>query len=545
MSNSIPRLPRPRNERALSYAPGTPERAEIERQLRRASSETHEVPLIVGGKEVRTGDLGRCLVPHRHRQVLATYHRAGEAEVARAIQAAIEAKPEWEAQPWEQRVAVFLKAAELLAGPWRQVINAATMLNQGKTVHQAEIDAACELTDFLRHNAYFASEILAEQPYNDDPSVWNRLDHRPLEGFVFAVSPFNFTSIAGNLASSAAMLGNTVVWKPASTAVYSGYLLMRLFEAAGLPPGVINFVPGQGGVVGDAVLDSEHLAGVNFTGSTETFNALWKGVAARLDRYRTYPRLVGETGGKNFVFAHPSADVGALVTALVRGAFEYQGQKCSAASRAYIPESLWGSVCERLVEDVATIKCGPVEDFRCFLGAVIDRQAFDRISGYIDLARNSADAKILAGGKRDCREGYFIEPTLIVTEDPRFVTMQEEIFGPVLTLYRYAGRDLDRALELCATTSPYGLTGAFFAQDRSAIAQAEGVLRHSAGMFYINDKPTGAVVGQQPFGGARASGTNDKAGGKSYLLRWLSQRTVKESLRPSTDYRYPYMKLVK
>lgn len=541
MSNSVPNLTRPRNETVLSYARGTPERAEVEQQLSVMSRQTHEVPVIISGKNVETGQMGHCYVPHRHRQVLADYHRAGQGEVSAAVQAAMQAKPAWEAIPWEHRLSVFLKAADLLAGPWRQIINAATMLNQSKTVHQAEIDAACELADFIRYNAYFAAQIFSEQPVNEDAGVWNRAEYRPLEGFVFVVSPFNFTAIAGNLTSSAAMLGNTVVWKPASTALYSGYLLMRLFEQAGLPPGVINFVPGQGRLVGDMVLDSEDLGGVSFTGSTGAFNSIWQGVAARLSRYQSYPRLVGETGGKNYVFAHPSADVAPLVTALVRGAFEYQGQKCSAASRAYIPESLWGETCERLVQEIATIRCGAVEDFECFMGAVIDRASYDNISRYIDAARSSSSSRILAGGKCDCSEGYFIEPTLIVAEDPRFVTMQEELFGPVLTIHKYPDRRLAEAMELCATTSPYGLTGAFFAQDRAAIVEAERFFRHTTGMFYINDKPTGAVVGQQPFGGARASGTNDKAGGKHSLLRWISQRTIKESFYPPTDYRYPYM----
>ena len=458
-----------------------------------------------------------------------------------AIEAALEARRTWAAMDPHDRAAIFLRAADLLAGPWRQALNAATMLGQSKTPHQAEIDAACETADFWRFNPWFMERILSEQPISP-PGQWNRLEYRPLEGFVLAVTPFNFTSIAANLPTAPALMGNTVVWKPASSAVYSAWQIMKLLEAAGLPPGVVNFVPGPGRAVGDPALASPDLGGLHFTGSTQVFQGMWRTVGENLARYRGYPRLVGETGGKDFVFVHPSADVDAAAVALVRGAFEYQGQKCSAVSRAYVPESLWPQLRDRLLGMVAEIKMGEVEDFRTFMGAVIDRDAFERIRKAIGVARSSSQAKILAGGRCDDARGFFVEPTVVETVNPRFQLMEEEIFGPVLLLYVYADIRLDEALELCATTSPYGLTGAVFARDRDAIADLTRRLVDAAGNFYVNDKPTGAVVGQQPFGGARASGTNDKAGSLANLLRWTSIRTIKETFDPPTRFEYPYMR---
>jgi 1-pyrroline-5-carboxylate dehydrogenase len=540
MVNASLKVERPVNEKVLTYGPGTPEREAIKSALKNMSESTIEIPLIIGGKEVRTGKTAKCVMPHNHRHVLATYHLAGEEEVRAAVESALKAKEEWENTPWEHRMFIFRKASELVSGPWRSTLNAATMLGQSKTVYQAEIDSACELTDFFRFNCYYASEIYAEQP-SSTPDAYNRNEHRPLEGFVFAVTPFNFTAIAGNLASAPALMGNTVVWKPASSAVYSAYHLMKLYKAAGLPDGVINFVPGPGKLVGDAVMASPDLSGVHFTGSTETFQTLWSTAGKNLRNYKTYPRLVGETGGKDFVFAHASADVKALAVALVRGAFEYQGQKCSAASRAYIPASLWPRLKDLMLDMIAEIKVGDVRDFTNFMSAVIDKASFDNIGRYLDYARNASDAEIICGGTLDDSEGYFVQPTVILTKNPRFKTMEEEIFGPVLTVYVYEDKELDETLRLCDATSPYGLTGSIFAQDRYAIVKMEQALRHAAGNFYINDKPTGAVVGQQPFGGARASGTNDKAGSKLNLLRWVSPRTIKETFNPAVDFRYPHM----
>ncbi|BCW93324.1 MAG: 1-pyrroline-5-carboxylate dehydrogenase [Thermoanaerobaculum sp.] len=539
MSGSF-RIPKPINEPVKQYAPGSPERASLKKKLAEMRSQEIEIPLIIGGKEVRTGRLGTCVMPHRHGHVLAKYHKAGPQEVAMAIEAALAAHKTWSRMAWHDRAAIFLKAAELLAGPWRDTLNAATMLGQSKTVFQAEIDSACEIIDFWRYNPYFMQQIYDDQPFSP-LGQWNRVEYRPLEGFVFAVTPFNFTSIGANLPTSPALMGNTVVWKPASTAVYSAYFTMKLLEAAGLPAGVINFVVGSGGEVGNPVLASEHLAGLHFTGSTATFQAMWRTIAENLPRYRSYPRVVGETGGKDFVFAHASADVPALVTALVRGAFEYQGQKCSAASRAYIPASLWPQVKEQLLAQVAEIKVGDVEDFRNFMGAVIDRAAFDSIVSYIEYAKSSPDAEILAGGTYDASTGYFIQPTVVLAKDHNLKLMQEEIFGPVLTLFVYPDEKLDEALTLCDQGSPYALTGSVFAQDRQAIAYITERLRDAAGNFYINDKPTGAVVGQQPFGGARASGTNDKAGSMWNLIRWTSPRAIKETFVPPTHFAYPFM----
>jgi len=540
VSNAVFKIEKPKNEPVLSYAPGTKEREELKARLVELRTQEIEIPLIIGGKEVRTGKLGMCIIPHNKEVVIGRYHMAGEKEVNDAIEAALAARHDWESMPWEHRASIFLKAAEMLAGPCRSTINAATMLCQSKTAYQAEIDSACELIDMLKFNAYFLNEIYKEQPESTKDS-WNRMEYRALEGFVFAVTPFNFTSIAGNLPTSAAMAGNVVLWKPASSAVYSAYHVMTILRKAGLPDGVINFIPGPGNVLGSIALLNPWLAGVHFTGSTATFQSMWQTVGQNLSNYRTYPRLVGETGGKDFVFVHPSADLEPLVTALVRGAFEFQGQKCSAASRAYVPESMWPALKKRLVEEISTIKMGDIEDFTNFMGAVIDAQAFRSIKGYIDYAKESPEAEIICGGNADDSVGFFIEPTVIVTTNPRFKTMEEEIFGPVLTIYIYKDEEIEEALDLCDSTSIYGLTGAVFAQDREAIVKIEKRLTHAAGNFYINDKPTGAVIAQQPFGGARASGTNDKAGSKINMMRWVSPRAIKEHLNPPVGYRYPFM----
>ena len=541
MSNAIFSLAVPENEPVRSYAPGSPEKKSLKKRLDEMLSEEIEIPLIIGGKEVRTGDTGKAVCPHDHGQVLATYHQAGAAEVEAAAKAAKEAWRDWSETSWEERAAVLLRAADLLAGPWRDTLNGSTMLNQSKTCFQAEIDAACELIDFWRFNPYFMRGIYTDQPPWSSPGTWNRLEYRALEGFVFAVSPFNFTSIGGNLPTAPALMGNTVLWKPASTSVYSNYYLMKLLQAAGLPDGVVNFLPGKASKVGDPALAHPEFAGIHFTGSTPVFQAMWKTIAGNLPNYQSYPRIVGETGGKNFVFAHPSANVTAYATALVRGAFEYQGQKCSAGSRAYVPRSLWDRVKKVMTGQIEDIKMGSPLDFRNFMAAVIDESSFDRIMGYIDYAKNSSDAEILTGGKGDKSKGYFIEPTVVVTTDPRFKLMKEEIFGPVLTVYVYEDSELEKTLELVDTTSPYALTGAVFAEDRKVVADLSKALRHAAGNFYVNDKPTGAVVGQQPFGGARASGTNDKAGSMTNLLRWTSLRAIKENFVPPHDFRYPYM----
>lgn len=540
MHNSVARIPPPVNEPVLSYAPGSHERIALKAKLDEMLGQELDIPLVIGGKEIRTGRTAQAVCPFDHGHVLANFHQAGPEEVEMAIAASLAAREAWSEMPWEQRMSIFLKAAELLATTWRSTLNAATMLNQAKTAIQAEIDSACELIDFWRFNVHFAQQIYEQQPISSK-GVWNRLEFRALEGFVFAVTPFNFTAIGGNLPTAPAMMGNTVVWKPASTAVLSSYYTLKILEAAGLPPGVINFVPGRGAEVGDPVLRSPHLAGIHFTGSTGTFNNMWRTIADNVDKYKTYPRIVGETGGKDFIFAHPSADVPSLVTALLRGAFEYQGQKCSAASRAYVPRSLWPAVSSELKAQVESIQMGSPLDFRNFMSAVIDRGAFRTITGAIARAKESADCEILVGGNWDDSKGYFIEPTVIVAKDPRYETMEVELFGPVLTIYVYDDADLAGALHLCDTTSPYALTGAIFAQDRQAIVELSKALRNAAGNFYINDKCTGAVVGQQPFGGARASGTNDKAGSIFNLLRWVSQRSIKETFVPPTEYRYPHM----
>jgi len=539
--HGIFRVPEPYNEPVRSYAPGTPEREELRVRLTEMEKDQLDIPLIIGGEEIRTGNTFDAVEPHNRSHVLASVHKGGAKEVERAINAAAEAWNDWSRTPWEERAAVLLRAAELLAGPWRQTLNAATMLGQSKTAHQAEIDAACELVDFWRFNVKYMTRIYEEQPVSS-PGVWNRLEYRPLEGFVFAVTPFNFTAIGGNLPTSVALMGNTVVWKPASTAAYSAYFLMKLYEEAGLPPGVINLVSGSGAEIGDPALASPHLAGIHFTGSTAVFNGMWQTVGSNLDHYRNYPRIVGETGGKDFIVAHPSADVDAVATAIVRGSFEYQGQKCSAASRVFAPSNLWPALKERLVEEVKGLKVGNVTDFQNFMGAVIDGNSFKTQKAAIDEAKAAnGKASVLVGGGYDDSEGYFVEPTVIETSDPGFRTLKEELFGPVVTAFVYPEKQYEQTLDLIDGGAPYGLTGAVFSRDRSAVDTAHERLRYAAGNFYVNDKPTGAVVGQQPFGGGRASGTNDKAGSMWNLIRWVSPRTVKELFVPPTDYRYPYM----
>ena len=541
MDEALFTLSMPDNEPILDYAPGSRERKSLKQELDELKSKEIEIPLIVGGKEIRTGDLGRCVMPHEHGHTLAVYHKAGPKEIELAVDAAKAAWKSWSYMPWSERVSVFLKAAELLSGPWRDKLNAATILSQSKTVQQAEIDAACEMIDFFRFNGHFADRIYSEQPASA-LGIWDRLEWRPLEGFIFSVSPFNFTSIAGNLAGAPAVMGNTVIWKPASSAVYSGYYVMKLLEDAGIPGGVINFLPGSGHQLGGRILKSPDLAGVHFTGSTKTFQEIWSAVGRNISHYRSYPRLVGETGGKDFIMAHHSADADALITALVIGAFEYQGQKCSAASRAYIPDKLWPRVKAGLMDMIPKIKVGDPSDFTNFMGAVIDERAFDKIDSYIEFARVSSEAEIITGGTNDKIRGYFVSPTVVHTNKPHFKLMEEEIFGPVLTLYVYPEEKYDEILKVCDSTSPYALTGSIFARDRNAIHQAHRDLRHAAGNFYVNDKPTGAVVGMQPFGGSRLSGTNDKAGSMLNLLRWVTPRTIKENFVPPVNYEYPHMK---
>jgi len=534
----VRRVPEPINEPINSYAPGTPQRAELKARLKSMAAEKVDIPLIIGGREIRTGNLHDVVMPHDHGHVLGQYHLAGPEHIQQAIAAAAAARREWSAWPWEDRAAVLLRAAELLATTWRSTMNAATMLGQSKTAFQSEIDAACEMIDFWRFNTYFAQELYQEQPISS-PGVWNAMEYRNLEGFIYAVSPFNFTAIGGNLTTAPALMGNTVIWKPSHAAMLSSYYTYRVLEAAGLPPGVINFLPGEAAGITNALLDSPEFGGIHFTGSTAVFNSMWKKVGENMGRYRTYPRLVGETGGKDFVVAHPSADPQEVAVALARGAFEYQGQKCSAASRTYIPQSLWNEVRDRTVAMMKDFKVGDVRDFRNFMGAVIDKKAFTKISEYLDDAKKNA--KVIQGGTARGDKGYFIEPTLLQTEDPAYRLLCEEIFGPVVTVSVYDDARWEQTLSLVDRTSPYALTGAVFARDRAAVTQAMFTLRNAAGNFYINDKPTGAVVGQQPFGGARASGTNDKAGSKLNLVRWVSPRSVKETLAPPTDYRYPFM----
>jgi 1-pyrroline-5-carboxylate dehydrogenase len=534
----IRRVPQPVNDPNRSYLPGSPERADLKARLKSMAAEKLDIPLVIGGREIRTGRTQQSVMPHDHKHVLADYHLAEPQHVEQAIAAAAAAQKEWASWAWEDRAAVFLKAAELLATSWRSTLNAATMLGQSKTVFQAEIDAASELVDFWRFNSAYAQEIYSDQPVSS-PGLWNQLEYRPLEGFVYAVTPFNFTAIAGNLPAAPALMGNTVVWKPASSAMLSAYYLMLLFQEAGLPPGVINFVPGEASKVSDVLLNSPDLAGVHFTGSTAVFQMMWRKIGENISRYKTYPRLVGETGGKDFIVAHASADPEALAVAIARGGFEYQGQKCSAASRVYVPQSLWPKVRDRVIAIMREMRMGDVRDFRTFIGAVIDKKAFASISGYLDDAKKNA--KVLQGGVAKGDSGYFIEPTLVETADPGYRLLCEEIFGPVVTAYAYPDAKWDDTLKIIDQTSPYALTGAVFSQDRTALRHAMGVLRNAAGNFYVNDKPTGAVVGQQPFGGSRGSGTNDKAGSKMNLMRWVSARTVKENFAPPRDYRYAYM----
>ena len=534
----IRRVPAPVNEPVKAYAPGSPERRELKARLKQMAGERADIPLIIGGREIRTGDTAQAVMPHAHRHVLADWHRATPQHVEEAIAAARVARTEWANWAWEDRAAVFLKAAELLATTWRATLNAATMLGQSKTVFQAEIDSACELIDFLRYNPFYAQELYAEQPLSSS-AMWNQLDYRALEGFVYAVTPFNFTSIAGNLPTAPALMGNTVIWKPASTAMLSAYYIMKLLEEAGLPPGVINLVAGDPQAISDVTLGHRDLAGVHFTGSTAVFNSMWKTIGANMSGYASYPRIVGETGGKDFILAHASADPQALAVAIARGGFEYQGQKCSAVSRIYVPRSLWADVRDRTVAMMQEMRVGDVADFRNFVGAVIDRKAFRKISDYIAHAKENAT--IVAGGRTDEATGYFVHPTLIETRDPAYRLLCEEIFGPVVTAYVYDDARWDDTLRVIDTTSPYALTGAVFANDRRAVREAMMALRNAAGNFYVNDKPTGAVVGQQPFGGARGSGTNDKAGSKLNLVRWVSPRAIKETFSPPTDYKYPFM----
>ena len=540
MNNAIYSFREPKNEPVLSYEPGSRERELLVEELGRQYGGEIEIPLFIGGKEIRTGKTGKVIMPSYHGHVLATYHMAGEKEIEMAINAALGAKCEWMTLAWPERAAIMIKAAELISKKYRFVINAATMLGQGKNVYQAEIDSACETIDYLRFNSFFASKIYEEQPLSDDRSI-NRLEYRPLEGFIYTITPFNFTAIASNLNTSVALMGNTTVWKPASTSLLSNYYFMNILKEAGLPDGVINFVPGPGSLISSIVLKHPELAGIHFTGSNSTFNQLWKQVSDNLSVYRSYPKIVGETGGKDFIFAHNSADPLALAAAIARGAFEYQGQKCSAASRAYIPASLWGKVEENLLGMLKEAKTGGEMDFGSVINSVIDEAAFDRVMSYIDLAGNSPEARIVAGGKGDKSKGYFIEPTVIVVTDPHFKTMEEEIFGPVISIFIYDDEKYTETLRLCDSTSPYGLTGSIFSNDKYAMIHACRTLRYAAGNFYINDKPPGAMVGQQPFGGARASGTNDKAGSYLNLTRWTSPRTIKETLIPASDFRYPFM----
>jgi 1-pyrroline-5-carboxylate dehydrogenase len=536
--NGNRRVPPPANEPVKSYAPGTPERTELKSGLASMAAERIEIPVVIGGKELRSGKLAQAVMPHNHSHVLADWHMATPEMLQKAVTASAEARKEWSSWPWGDRAAVFLKAAELLTTTHRQTLNAATMLGQSKTPFQAEIDSACELIDFWRFNPYYAEQLYDQQPLSDH-TMWNQLDYRGLEGFVYAVTPFNFTSIAGNLPTAPALMGNTVIWKPAATAILSAWYIYKLLEEAGLPPGVINFVPGDPVMVSDALLSHRELAGVHFTGSTNVFNSMWKTIGANMSSFRSYPRIVGETGGKDFIVAHASADVDALAVAIARGGFEFQGQKCSAASRVYIPESIWPRVKDRVVGIMQQLRMGDPTDFRNFMGAVIDNRAFKKISDYVEHGR--ANASIVQGGVAKGDTGYFIEPTLIETRDPSYKLLCEEIFGPVVTAHVYRDSEYEEMLRTVDRTSPYALTGAIFAQDRSAVRTAMSILRDSAGNFYINDKPTGAVVGQQPFGGARGSGTNDKAGSQLNLVRWVSARSVKETFSPPHDFRYPYM----
>ena len=540
MDNAIFRFAKPENEPVKAYAPGSSEKAALKSALAQLETEKWEIPLIIGGKEIYTGDTGNVVMPHDHHHVLATYHKAGEKEVQMAIDAAMKAHKEWSELPWVERASLMMRVAELFATKYRYMLNASVMLGQSKNPFQAEIDAPCELIDFLRFSTFYAGQVYADQPYSEK-GILNRMEYRALEGFVFSLTPFNFTSIASNLNMAPAMMGNVAVWKPSTTAIYSNYFLMKVFKEAGLPDGVVNFIPGKGSVIGKVITASPDFAGFHFTGSTETFNTLWRQIGENLGRYKSYPKMVGETGGKNFIFAHSSADALDIATAIVRGAFEYQGQKCSAGSRAYIPSSLWPKVKEYVGDMLKEIKMGDVRDFTNFINAVIDEASFDNIMSYIEYAKQSPDAEVIFGGHGDKSVGYFVEPTVIQTTNPKFKSIVEEIFGPVITIYVYEDKDFEETLELCDSTSPYGLTGSIFAYDRYAVDKAFNKLRYAAGNFYINDKPTGAVIAQQPFGGSRASGTNDKAGGPLNLIRWTNPRCIKEALVPPTSYGYPFL----
>jgi 1-pyrroline-5-carboxylate dehydrogenase len=537
--NGFFKIPFPINEHVNEYAPGTKERVALKNALQKARSRVEDIPMYIDGAEIRTGNTFDIYPPHDRGHKIGFFHRGNKEHVQQAIQAALKAKESWENMPWEQRASIFLKAAELLAGPYRYEINAATMLAQSKNAYQAEIDAACEMIDFLRFNVHYMAEIYGEQPTANSKGIWNRLEYRPLEGFVFALTPFNFTAIAGNLPTSAAMMGNVVVWKPADTQIYSANVLMKVFKEAGLPDGVINLVYVSGPDAGDVIFNHPEFAGIHFTGSTGVFRHIWNTIGQNISKYKSYPRIVGETGGKDFILAHNSADVDVLVAAMVRGAFEFQGQKCSAASRTYIPRSIWPAVKDKLLKEMATLKVGPTEDFSNFVNAVIDERAFDKISSYIDKAKQDG-VEVLWGGTYDKSKGFFINPTILMAPSPDYTTMCEEIFGPVLTIWVYEDSEWPAIFNTVDQTGEYALTGAIIAQDRYEIAQATHALRNAAGNFYINDKPTGAVVGQQPFGGARGSGTNDKAGSKVNLLRWVNQRTIKETFVPTKDYRYPF-----
>ncbi|WP_025209116.1 L-glutamate gamma-semialdehyde dehydrogenase [Hippea sp. KM1] len=542
MRNTIARVPLPTNEPVYSYAPGTEEREKLKEAIREIKSQQIEIPIIIGGEEIKTGNTKEIVEPHDKSSVLGVYHVAGEKEIKMAIEAAMEASKKWREYDWVDRAAIFLKAAELLSGKYRYLINAATMLSLSKNIFQAEIDSACELTDFLRFNLYYMQKIYEEQPLYSPRGTWNIMQYRPLEGFIFAVPPFNFVSISGNLPTAPAMMGNVVLWKPASSSVYAPYIFMKILQEAGLPDGVINFIPSKGSVVGNIVFSSEYFAGIHFTGSVDTFNRMWKMMAENLPKYKAYPRIVGETGGKDYIFAHKSANTKKLITAIIRGAYEYQGQKCSAVSRVYLPRSMWNEIKDDLFKEIDKIKMGSPEDFTNFMNAVIDEEAYKKIVNYIEYARSASDAEIIKGGGYDDSKGWFVEPTIIYTENPHFKTMEEEIFGPVVTIYPYDDDKYVETLHLCDQTSPYGLTGAIFSEDRDATRVALDILEGSAGNFYINDKPTGAVVGQQPFGGARASGTNDKAGSHLNLLRWITPRAIKENFVAPESFEYPFMK---
>ncbi len=541
MDNAIFRFAKPDNEPVWAYAPGTPEKAGLKAALKQLSSEKWDIPLVIGGKEIRTGNTGEVVMPHDHHHVLATYQKAGEKEVQMAIDAAMKAHKDWSNLPWVERASLMLRVAELISTKYRYLMNASVMLGQSKNPFQAEIDAPCELVDFLRYSTFYASQVYADQPYSEK-GLLDRQEYRALEGFVFSLTPFNFTSIACNLNMAPAMMGNVAVWKPSTTAIFSNYLLMKIFKEAGIPDGVVNFIPGKGSVIGKVITSSPDLSGFHFTGSTATFKTLWREMGANLDLYKSYPKIVGETGGKNFIFVHPSADPAEVAAAIVRGAFEYQGQKCSAGSRAYIPKSLWKQTKQMVGDMLKEIKMGDVQDFTNFINAVIDEASFDNIKSYLDYTKQATDAKIVFGGNCDKSVGYFVEPTVIETTNPKFKTMVEEIFGPVITIFPYDDDKFEETLDLCDETSPYGLTGSIFSYDRYAVEVAFNKLRYACGNFYINDKPTGAVIGMQPFGGSRASGTNDKAGGPLNLIRWTNPRCIKETFVPTTQYGYPFLK---